>query len=87
MAEIRCIAPDCEFVAADPDPERAKRQIVSHINESHDEAHVIIACAHDMALLAAFEATAKTPGGKEVSLPQERYQCRRCDQYEVRAAG
>ena len=84
MPEVRCIFPDCDIIAVDDDVEKAKREIVDHINQAHDEAHVICACAHDMQHVEDFDATTKDARGREISIPHERLQCSRCGQFEVR---
>jgi len=91
--------PDCEFTAntaklapgesvdldTGPDEERNKRIVIDHINLTHDEAHVITPCAHDFQHLEDFEATTRDgTTGVELTLPQERLQCARCMQFEVR---
>ena len=84
MPDIRCIFPDCDIKAFDEDREKAKREIVDHINHDHDEAHAIIPCTHDMEHVEDFEATTKDARGREISIPHERLQCSRCGQFEVR---
>ena len=97
---ILCLFPDCEYNSSLNDQkapsgvETAKRQIIDHINNEHVEAHVIIACAHDMAHVEDFDAVtvlkSKNEFGKKgetIRQPQERLQCARCGQFEVRDRG
>lgn len=98
---ISCLYPDCKFSAVElvteaeprtkgltppaPSQEAAKRQVIDHINHEHDDAHVIIACAHDLTHLEDFEAITRSgQTGEEIRIPQARYQCVRCGQFEVR---
>ena len=84
---IQCLYPDCEHEEsqASNDIEQYKRAIIDHINNTHDDAHVIIACAHDLTEIERFTAATRTPKGVPVEIPQVRFQCSRCGQFEVRS--
>ena len=81
---MRCLYPDCDY-STDTDTEAAKRLVIDHINQTHDEAHALIPCVHDMQELERFVAVAIDPSGVKHDQPQIRLQCARCGQFEVRA--
>jgi len=79
-----CLYPDCAISFVDD--ERGKRTMVDHINQTHDDAHVLIACAHEMEHQDDFDAeTRRGDTAALVSIPHERLLCSRCGQFEVRA--
>lgn len=81
---ISCLFPDCDRTESG-DPELAKRAIIDHINNDHADAHVLIPCAHAMAHVEFFTATTRSGDtGAVIEIPQERLQCPRCGQFEVR---
>lgn len=81
---MNCLYPDCTFTGSG-ETEQAKRGVIDHINQAHDDAHVIIACAHDLTLLEQFIATTKSGDtGALLEFVQQRMKCERCGQFEVR---
>ena len=75
-----CIYPNCDEAA--PDTEAGKRQIIDHINHDHDDAHVLIACAHEWEERERYSI--KAPGGEDVE--QIKSECVRCGQFMVEDA-
>ena len=77
-----CIYPDC--AEAFPDTEAGKRQLINHINHDHDDAHVLIACAHELREVERFMARTRNPKGEEIEVGEQvKSECVRCGQMTV----
>ena len=97
---ISCLYPDCDYSTKDGGagveaaPEAHKRIIIDHINHDHDDAHVIIACHHELREVERFMAKTQpeflpngkpNPDSKEVG-EQVKSECVRCGQFVVEDA-
>ena len=86
---IYCLYPDCDYIAgskrpADDDNEPAKRAIIDHINHDHDDAHVLIACIHELREVERFMARTRNPQGVEIDVGEQiKSECVRCGQFEI----
>lgn len=86
---IHCLYPDCKW--EDPsERERAKRAVIDHINHAHDDAHVLIACRHELREVERFDAVTVLQStndfgkkGETIRQPQVRSECVRCGQFVV----
>jgi hypothetical protein len=84
-----CLYPDCGFTApndADHTLEQAKRTLITHINHEHADAHVLIACAHELKHIEDFTIRVNPQDGREpYDEPNRRSQCVRCGDFVVDA--
>lgn len=92
MAKAICLRSHCEFVAEHPDIEAAKRIVIKHMNDTHEETHVISACLHDMEAVGDEDREVKLKAsnehgrkGETVTFPQTRLRCKWCGDEELRA--
>jgi len=89
---LRCYYPDCSRTF--PDTEAGKREAIDHINHDHDDAHVLIACRHELREVERYMARtqpeflpdgAKNRDSKAVG-EQVKSECVRCGQFVVEDA-
>ena len=88
---ISCLYPDCEYNpehSGGMSPELLKRQTIDHINHDHDDAHVIIACHHELREVERYMATTISgQTGKQVDVGEQvKSECVRCGQFVVEDA-
>ena len=75
---IACLFPDCERTFSSGTLETDKRLVVNHINDEHDTAHAIIACAHSIPTSERIETKTTSADGEQVTVTHLRGQCERC---------
>ena len=87
--EVRCLAPDCEYTSEGIDEatglradERAKRQVIDHMNLEHDQVHVISGCAHDFQDPEYLTEETTNPAGVVTLVKLQQNTCTRCGQLE-----
>lgn len=90
---ISCLHPDCHFTASQAmyqpgNEEAAKRAVIDHINHDHADAHVLIACHHELREIDRYMATTISgETGKQVDVGEQiRSECVRCRQFVVEDA-